>query len=103
MRHVQLFESWLEEDEIVLSKGRLEIRVVTRRGTIERIDNETGIKFPFFTGQPVTVFMKGWACSHGFKWNGESACPDEEKVFGIKKKHVPQDHWLRMAYPSKFK
>lgn len=104
MQHVKLFESWLREEEIVLTKGRVEIRILTRHGKIEEIVNEDGVSVPFFIGQPVTVFMKGWACNHGYMWNGKSACQEgDEKVFGIKKKWIPQGHELRRMYPSKFR
>lgn len=104
MQHVQLFESWLREEEIVLTKGRVEIRILTRHGKIEEIVNEDEIPVPFFIDQPVTVFMKGWACNHGYMWNGESACQEgEEKVFGIKKKWIPKEHPLRQMYRSKFR
>jgi hypothetical protein len=100
--HVKLFESWLREEEIVLTRGRAEIRILTRHGKIEEIVNDDRVPIPFFIGQPVTVFLRGWACSQNYKWNGKSACPDEEKVFGIKKKWIPQGHELRRMYPSKF-
>jgi hypothetical protein len=46
--------------------------------------------------------MKTWACNNGFKWNGEDPCP-EEKLFGIRKKDIPQGHELRMMFPHKFR
>lgn len=105
MKHIKLFENWIREEEIILTsrQGR-EIIVKTLHGKIEEIHNESGERFPFFEGQPVTVFMKGWACSHGFKWNGQDACdPGEKKVFGIKAKHIPQGHELRRLFPNKFR
>jgi hypothetical protein len=107
MKHIQLFESWNRSETIILTRKnrphvKIEIEVVN--GRIEEIDNEAGERFPFFTGQPVTVWMKGWACSNGFLWNGEDPCdPQEEKVFGIKTKDVPQGHFLRQVFPSKFR
>ena len=105
MKHVVLFESWMREEEIVLTsqQGRT-IKIEVKHGKIEEIENETGMKFPFFTGQPVTVFMKAWACNHGFKWNGENPCdPGEKKVFGIKAKYIPKGHELRHMFPGKFR
>jgi hypothetical protein len=105
MKYIKLFESWLREEEIILTsrQGR-EISIKTLHGKIEEIDNRANVKFPFFTGQPVTVFMKSWACTNGFKWNGEDACdPGEKKVFGIKTKHIPQGHELRRIFPNKFR
>jgi hypothetical protein len=47
--------------------------------------------------------MKGWACNHGFRWNGKDACdPGEKKVFGIKAKHIPKGHEWRHIWPNKF-
>jgi hypothetical protein len=104
MKHIKLFESFFDGDEILLTKGYHKITIRTRYGKIEEILNESRIKFPFFTGQPVTVFMKGWACQHGFKWNGKDACdPGEKKVFGIKAKYIPKGHELRQIYPGKFR
>ena len=105
MKHIQLYESWGREEEIVLTsqQGRT-IKIEVKHGKIEEIENETGTKFPFFTGQPVTVFMKAWACNHGFRWNGESPCdPGEKKVFGIKAKYIPKGHELRHMFPGKFR
>lgn len=105
LKHIALFESWMREETIVLTsrQGRT-IEIKVKHGKIEEIDNDAGIRFPFFTGQPVTVFMKGWACQHGFRWNGEDPCdPGEKKVFGIKAKHIPMDHELRRIYPGKFR
>jgi hypothetical protein len=105
MKYIQLFESWNREEEITLTsrQGR-EITMRVKHGKIEEIDNESGVPFPFFTGQPVTVFMKGWACNHGFKWNGENACdPGEKKVFGIKTKYIPKEPEWRKIWPGKFR
>lgn len=104
MKYVKLFESFFDESEIVLTKGYHTIIVKTKYGKIEEISNSSQIRFPFFTGQPVTVFMKGWACQHRFKWNGKDACdPGEKKVFGIKTKYIPKGHELRQIYPGKFR
>jgi hypothetical protein len=104
MKYIRrIFENWHREEEIVLTsrQGR-SITVKTKHGKIEEIENLANIRFPFFTGQLVTVFMKSWACTNGFKWNGENACP-EEKVFGIRKKDIPQGHELRTLFPNKFR
>jgi len=103
MKHVAIFENWMREEEIILTsrQGRT-IRVKSVHGKIEEIDNEADVRFPFVTGQPITVFMKSWACTNGFKWNGKSPCP-EEKVFGIRKKDIPMGHELRMMFPNKFR
>jgi hypothetical protein len=104
-RYVELFENWQRNETIVLTsrQGRT-ITVIVTNGRIEEIDNEAGLRFPFFTGQPVTLFMKGWACNNGFKWNGEDPCDrGEEKIFGVKKKFVPKGHEWRQVFPHKFR
>ena len=103
MYRALLFESWQREYQIELTSRRgKSILVKVKHGKIEEIDNESGVPFPFFTGQPVTVFMKSWACNHGFLWDGENPCP-EEKVFGIRKKDIPMGHELRRVFPNKFR
>lgn len=105
MKYIQLYENWRREEETILTsrQGRT-IRVKVVHGKIEEIENDANIKFPFFTGQLVTVFLKAWACNHGFKWNGEDACdPGEKKVFGIKAKYIPKGHELRHMFPGKFR
>ena len=105
MKYIKLFENWIREEEIILTTRRgSEISIKIKHGKIEEIDNQAEVRFPFFTGQPVTVFMKSWACTNGFKWNGQDACdPGEKKVFGIKAKHIPHGHELRMLFPNKFR
>ncbi len=107
MKYLKLFENWSREETIVLSRKNrpnLEITIKITNGRIEEIDNESGERFPFFIGQPVTVWMKGWACNNGFLWNGEDPCDrGDEKVFGIKTKDIPKGHFLRQAFPSKFR
>jgi hypothetical protein len=104
-RFVALFENWMREETLVLTsrQGR-KITIKMTHGKIEEIDNESGVRFPFVTGQPFTVFMKGWACRNGFKWNGEDPCdPGEKKIFGVKAKHVPKGHEWRQIFPNKFR
>ena len=104
-RFVALFESWMREEEIILTsrQGR-KIFIKMTHGKIEEIDNESGVIFPFVTGQPFTVFMKGWACRNGFKWNGNDPCDQgEKKIFGVKTKHVPKGHEWRQIFPGKFR
>lgn len=104
-KYIQLYESWHREEKITLTsrQGR-DIKIIVKHGKIEEIDNQSGVPFPFFTGQPVTVFMKSWACNHGFKWNGESACdPGEKKIFGVKAKFIPKEHEWRKIWPGKFR
>jgi hypothetical protein len=106
-KYIQLFENWNREETILLTRKnrpniRIEIKVV--HGTIEEIDNNSGEEFPFFTGQPLTVWTKGWACNNGFLWNDKDPCDrGDERVFSIKTKDVPKGDPLRFIYPSKFR
>jgi hypothetical protein len=108
-QYIQLYESWQREEEIIMTSrmGR-EIIMKVRHGKIEEIENNTGIIFPFVTGQPLQIpFIKGWACKNGFKWNGEDACQPgmkpEKKIFGIRTKDVPRGHEWRHIFPGKFR
>jgi hypothetical protein len=104
--YIQLFENWQREEEIVMTSrmGR-EIIMKIHHGKIEEIENNTGIVFPFVTGQPLQIpFIKAWACRNGFKWNGKDACQQsEKKIFGVKIKDVPQGHEWRRIWPGKFR
>jgi hypothetical protein len=108
-RYIQLFESWQREETIVMTSrmGR-DISLTIRHGKIEEIENNSGIIFPFVTGQPLQIpFIKGWARRNGFKWNGEDACQPgmkpEKKIFGVRTKDVPKGHEWRHIFPGKFK
>lgn len=107
--YIQLFESWQREEEIIMTSrlGR-KILLKIRHGKIEEIENNSGIVFPFVTGQPLqNTFIKGWACRNGFKWNGEDACQPgrkpEKKIFGVRTKDVPKGHEWRQVFPGKFR
>lgn len=105
MKYIELFENWGREERIILTsrQGR-EIVIEVKHGKIDSISNESGVPFPYFEGQPVTVFMKSWACNYGFKWNGKSACdPGEKKIFGVKAKYIPKEHEWRKIWPNKFR
>lgn len=103
MENLELYESFSQEREMILTsrQGR-EIRFSVLGGLIKDIVNEAGIRFPFYEGQRYTRTIETWACTNGFKINGEDPCP-EEKIFGIRKKDIPQGHELRMIYPHKFR
>lgn len=103
MKHVQVYEAYSDSQEIKLTsrQGR-DIIFSIKGGRIESIQNDAGIRFPYSVGQNYNMNMKTWACNNGFKWNGEDPCP-EEKVFGIRKKDIPQGHELRMMFPHKFR
>lgn len=76
MKYIALFEDWRRPKVIKLTRGNYLIRIEVLHGKIERIENPARIRCPFFPGQPVTIFMKHWACENHFKINGVSACGD---------------------------
>jgi hypothetical protein len=103
MRHLKIYESYSDEQKVVLtSRQGKEISFSSKGGRISEITNDSGIRFPYSIGQSVNAGMKTWACNNGFKWNGEDPCP-EEKLFGIRKKDIPQGHELRLLFPHKFR
>lgn len=102
---LMVFEDWKRTEELILTaRNGKTIEITAEHGKIAEIDNNTGMKFPFWTGQLVTIFMKQWACRNGFKWNGKDPCdPGEKKIFGVKAKHVPKGHEWRQIFPHKFR
>jgi hypothetical protein len=109
--YIQLFESWQNVEEFTLTskmprRGNPEIIIKVKYGRIESIDNESRYPFPFFQGQPFQKpFITGWACKNGFYLNGEEPCGSSknDKIFGIKKKYIPQGHEWRIIFPGKFR
>lgn len=103
MKNLELYESYTNGKTTVLTsrQGRT-ITLTLLGGSIKGIDNQAGIRFPFNVGQSYTRSIETWACNNGFKIDGESPCP-EEKIFGIRKKDIPQGHELRLLYPHKFR
>lgn len=102
MKHIKIYESYSSEDKVTLiSRQGREITFLAAGGRITEITNDSGIRFPYSVGQTANAGMKTWACNNGFKWNGEDPCP-EEKIFGIRKKDIPQGHELRLLFPNKF-
>lgn len=103
MENLEVYESFGSEREVMLtSKQGRKISFSVSFGRIKNIKNESGVNFPFSEGQSYTQTIETWCCRNGFKMNGKSCCP-EEKIFGIRKKDIPQGHYLRLIYPSKFK
>ena len=110
MKYIRrIFENRHSEEEIVLtSRQEGKIIVRTKNGMIQTIEKSSDISFPFFKDQPVTVFMKRWACDNRFKWNGENACLEEKKnttkkIFGIDTRYIPKENELRILFPNKFR
>jgi hypothetical protein len=69
---------------------------------ISKIENKTGIRFPFSVGQPLNRNIEVWACNNNFLMDGKDTCP-EKKIFGVRASDVPQGHEWRHIFPNKFK
>jgi hypothetical protein len=107
MKYIKSFnESESFETEIVITGKRNPNYTLTvfktPDGRISRIENPQSIRFPYQVGEIFNRSIEVWACNNNFYINGEDTCP-EEKVFGIKKKDIPQGHELRRMYPGKFR
>lgn len=115
-KNLSMDENIMNEDEqdidkkylnkvIFKSKRRPNMVIVvlkTPDGRIVEIENEFNINFPFKVGQILNRNHEVWACNNNYFVNDKDTCP-EEKVFGIRKKDIPQGHELRMLFPGKFK
>ncbi len=102
MKHIQLFESFHERKHTFTSRQGRNIVITVLGGRISNIVNDAGVNFPFSVGQGYTRSIETWACNNKFKMDGQDPCP-EEKIFGIRKKDIPQGHELRMMFPHKFR
>ena len=104
MEDSPLPESFHNEKTLIFGHTRSgrNITVTLKGGRIESIDNKAMMRFPFSVGQNYNRSMETWACNNGFKINDEDPCP-EEKIFGIRKKDIPQGHELRIMFPGKFR
>lgn len=102
MKHLQLFEAYGERKHTFTSIQGRTIVITVLGGRIKDIVNDAGINFPFRPGQSYTRSIETWACNNRFKMDGQDPCP-EEKIFGIRKKDIPQGHELRMLFPHKFR
>lgn len=103
MENILLFELFSNLREITLTSRQDRDILITLLGSrIDTIDNKSGVNFPFNIGQTYTRSIETWACNNGFKIDGKDPCP-EEKIFGIRKKDIPQGHELRMLFPNKFR
>lgn len=104
MQHLILFEAFHNETTLVFGSMRTgkTITVTLQGGRIQSIDNRAMVRFPFSIGQSYTRSMETWACNNGFRINDKNPCP-EEKLFGIRKSHIPKGHELRLMFPHKFR
>lgn len=71
-------------------------------GRIQNIVKLDSIRFPYQEGQPYNRGIETWCCNNNYYMDGKDTCP-EKKVFGIRKKDIPQGHPLRTIYPNKFR
>jgi hypothetical protein len=103
MKNLELYENFGRERITTLTSRRGKDIIITLLGArIQSIDNQSGVNFPFSVGQSYTQSIETWACNNGFTIDGKSPCP-EEKIFGIRKKDIPQGHELRFLFPHKFR
>jgi len=103
MENLELYETFSREKITTFTSRQGKDIIVTSLGArIQAIDNKSGVNFPFSVGQTLTRSIETWACNNGFTIDGKSPCP-EEKIFGIRKKDIPQGHELRMLFPGKFR
>lgn len=102
MDHLLEFASFGQRVVKLTSRQGRDIEVTLQGHAIKDIVNGAGINFPFSPGQSWTRTVETWACNNGFKIDGKDPCP-EEKIFGIRKKDIPQGHELRMLFPHKFR
>jgi hypothetical protein len=102
----EIEESLLTNSSITFTNKRnprlvITIQLDTKR-RISEIENETGIRFPFVVGQPLSRNIEVWACNNNFLMDGKDTCP-EKKIFGVRSSDVPQGHEWRHIFPNKFK
>ena len=107
MEYIKLFEEFGGKEKEVIFTSKRNTRLVIKvtkspDGRIKEIENETGIRCPFSIGQILNRNVEICACNNNFLMDGKDMCP-EEKVFGIRKKDIPQGHELRMMFPEKFR
>ena len=115
-KNLSMDENIMNEDEQDINKKHLKKVVFKNKrrpdmvitvlktpdGRIVEIENEFNINFPFKVGQILNMSHETWACNNNYFLNDKDTCP-EEKIFGIRKKDIPQGHELRMLFPGKFK
>jgi hypothetical protein len=102
IKNIVFESSRYERDVVLTSRQGRDILVKVMGGKIASIENNSGVRFPYNTGQHWNRNIETWTCTNKFKIDGEDPCP-EEKIFGIRKKDIPMGHELRMMYPSKFR
>jgi len=102
----EIEESLLTNSSITFTNKRNPRLVITiqldSKRRISEIENETGIRFPFVVGQPLSRNIEVWACNNNFLMDGKDTCP-EKKIFGVRSSDVPQGHEWRHIFPNKFK
>lgn len=90
---------------IFKNKNRPQIIITVKKtpdGRIVELENNFNINFPFKIGQILNRNHEVWACNNHYLVDDKDTCP-EEKIFGIRKKDIPQGHELRILFPGKFR
>jgi hypothetical protein len=96
-------EAYVRKVELVSKRNNsLTITFDVIGSRIQNIVNNANIRFPYVEGQPFNRDVETWCCNNNFLLDGKDTCP-EEKIFGMRKKDIPQGHPLRTIYPNKFR
>ena len=105
MKYLKSIYEAFGEKKVVLSLKNNITRTISftvKGGKITDIENPGNLPFPYKENQPYNRGMEVWCCNNGYFMDNKDTCP-EEKVFGIRKKDIPQGHPLRFVYPNKFR
>ena len=84
------------------SKHGHTITVEHEGGVITGITNITSYHFPFTVGQTFNRTIEVWAENRNFLIDGKDP-HENDKLFGIRIKDIPEGHPLRFVYPHKFR
>jgi hypothetical protein len=96
-------EAYIRKVELVSKRNSsLSITFDVIDSRIQNIINNANIRFPYVEGRPFNRDIETWCCNNNFLLDGKDTCP-EEKIFGIRKKDIPQGHPLRTIYLNKFR
>lgn len=88
---------------ILTSRQGRTITLVIQAGVILDVVNESGVYFPFITGQNYNRSVETWVERSNFLFNGVNLEQRNRKIFGIPVDQIPQGHPLRFVYPGKFR
>lgn len=88
---------------VLTSRQHRTITLVVEGGRILTVSNQSGVRFPFVTGQTFNRSIETWAETNGFLFDGVDLTRQNRKIFGIRIQDVPSGHPLRIIYPHKFR